>query len=161
MKLKNLMMMGAAAVALAACSNSKTADATADAAAAAADDDVVVTYAGEIPAADGTYQYNLVMEYDDNGTEGDYVLTQTVVGQDAATPTVTKGDFKVYTSTNDSKDQKYMKLTPDHNDRASEAPAASDDVYYFLINDDNTITMVGADLQPAASGLNYTLTVVE
>lgn len=158
MKLKNLFMIGAAAMALAACSNSKTCDKNCDK--ADASDDVKVTYAGEIPGADGTYKYDLVMEYDDNGTKGDYVMTQTVVGQDVA-PIVTKGDFKVYTPTNDSKDQKYIQLTPDHNDRASEAKAASDEVYYFLIDSDSTLTMVGADLQPAASGLNYTLTVVK
>lgn len=160
MKIKNLLLVGAAAVALAACSNKVDNNAAnvADATPVEDTEDTVVTYAGEIPGADCTYQYNLVMEYDDNANEGDYVLTQTVVGDESVAPMVTKGDFKVMTSTDNDANVKYMQLTPDKDDNPADA---NTDVCYFLINEDGTITMVGADLQPAASGLNYTLSVVE
>lgn len=154
-------MICAAAVALAACSNSKNCDKNCDSKCDKADDDVTLTYKGVLPAADAAgIEYLLTLEYDSEGNDGDYVLTQTVVG-DESNQTVTNGDFKVYTSTNNSVDQKYIKLTPEHNDRASEVKGASNEVYYFLIDNDSTITLTTADLQPAASGLNYSLTVVK
>lgn len=157
MNLKNLLMIGAAAVALAACSNSKTCDGKCD----KTDHDATLTYKGVIPAADAPgIEYILALEYDSNGSEGDYILTQTVVG-DESNQTVTNGDFKVYTGTNASADQKYIKLTPDHNDRASEVKGASAETLYFLVENDSTVTLTSADITPAPSGLNYSLTLVK
>lgn len=158
MKLKNFLLVGAAAVALAACSNNSDNKATTPTETTPAEEaqETVVTYAGEIPGADCTFYYNLVLENDVDDNDGDFTLTQTVVGDESIAPTVTKGDYKVMT--NDATNQKYMKLTPDADENGN---IDENDVYYFLINDNNTITMVGADLQPAASGLNYTLPEVK
>lgn len=123
------------------------------------DDDISVTYSGVLPAADAPgFEYTLVMEYD-NGTpdDGDYVLTERVLGSDAPA-TVTKGDFSIHTGTPQSARQRYIKLTPDHPDRASEMEDASSMVCYFIIDNDSTITLTNASLQPAESSLNYSLT---
>lgn len=38
-------------------------------------------------------------------------------------------------------------------------PTATPSTLYFLIDSPESLTLVGADLQPAASDLNYTLTL--
>lgn len=163
MTLKTYLPIAASIVILAACSNkncdrnncSTQEGACPTSAQCAAGQ--VVTYTGVLPAADADgIEYVLVLDYDD-ANSGDYVLTEKSMSQDESVFT-SKGDFTLHTGTPASASQSYIKLTPDNPDRASDLNTASDEVRYFLVDSDSTLTLTGADLQPAASGLNYTIT---
>lgn len=161
MKLK---IYGALAVGLllaAGCSDKtcrpNSCDNSANTAAGLKEDGSKAVYSGVIPAADAAgIEYTLQLEYD-SPDDGDYTLTEKSLGQDGQTA-VSKGDFTVHKGTSQSADKRYIKLLPDHPDRASEMENSSEYVRYFLIDNDSTLTLTDASLQPAASGLSYTLT---
>lgn len=124
-------------------------------------------YAGILPAADaeGVF-YSLVLDYDDddNYTTGDFELTQSYLMRDTVAPTalqagltsVAEGDFTLGTKGTAAETIKYITLTPKAKDAIGNADSAP---LYFLVNDDNTLTMVSADLTKAENdSLNYTLT---
>lgn len=157
-RLATMMTVGAAVLALVGCSQKKC-DKGCDG--AKDDKDRVETYEGVLPAADAPgIKYTLTMEYD-NADKGDYTLTEQAVGIDNAEATTTQGDFTIYTTTNEGVDKKYVKLVPDHPDRASELNNTSAEVYYFLVDNDSTLTMTNAELQAPASGLDYSLRMVK
>ena len=131
-------------------------------------DDKVVLYSGVLPAADaqGTI-YTLKLEFDDdnNYTDGDYTMventlvadTLSATGVKEAATSYTKGDFKKLSKQVDGATVEYIQLTPDAKD-ALGTPSASS--LYFIVNPDQSLTMVQADLQKSETpGLNYTLTV--
>lgn len=119
-----------------------------------------VTYSGILPAADAEgVRYILTLDYDDDGSEGDFKLAEVYLsggatresGSDSLTFRTT-GDFQVLTGTPQSATQKYIKLVPEND--TSDANSL-----YFVIDSDSTITMVSSSLTPAVSSdLNYTLT---
>lgn len=165
MTLKIYRPIAATIALLAACSN-KNCDRNCDSATdcgtnteAACAKSKTVTYTGTIPAADAEgIECTLVLEYDgDDCREGDYVLTERYIGKPDGTFT-TKGDFTVGKGTPKGADQAYLKLVPDHTDRASDSKSDSDDVRYFLVDNDSTVTLTTATLEAPASGLNYSLT---
>lgn len=165
MTLKTYLPIAASIALLAACSNNNC-DRSCDAAktctgntATDRDGDKTVTYTGTIPAADAPgIECTLILEYDDgSATSGDYRLTERFIDRDNATFT-TSGDFTLHKGTPKSADAEYLKLVPDHTDRASDMRSASDDVRYFLVDNDSTVTLTTSSLEAPASGLNYSLT---
>lgn len=158
MTLKIYLPLAAGLLMLAGCSHSKKCAASDNCPAKTAEvsDDRDITYYGVIPAADAPgIEYTLVLDYDDDMNTGDYRLTERYI--DKATFT-SEGDFTLHTGTPADASQRYLKLVPDHPDRAADQATSSDDVRYFLIDSDSTLTMTDASLKPAESGLNYTLT---
>ncbi len=130
--------------------------------------DKVVLYSGILPTADaqGTV-YTLKLEFDDdnNYTDGDYTMVENTLVADTlsasgvkeAATSYTEGDFKKLSKQVDGATVEYVQLTPDAKD-ALGTPSASS--LYFIINPDQSLTMVGADLQRSVNPeLNYTLTV--
>ena len=122
-------------------------------------------YAGILPAADAEgIVYNLRLDYDDdhNFTDGDYALTQTAIVADsismsAGATSYTEGDFTIESKNVNGVDTKYMRLVP----KAKESLGTADNsTLYFLVNGDNTLTLVNADLTKAENdSLNYNLTL--
>lgn len=123
-------------------------------------------YAGILPAADAEgYLYTLRLDYDDdhNFTDGDYALTQTAIVADtlgapaynAGVTSYTEGDFTIESKNVNGVDTKYMRLVP----KAKESLGTADNsTLYMLVNGDNTLTLVNADLTKAQNdSLNYTL----
>lgn len=115
------------------------------------DRDTDKVYTGVMPGADvDGIRYTVLLDFDDDGTEGDYDMVQTYFVTDS-TGTVqdvesfaSEGDFSVGTGANG---QKYLKFS---GDGAGEI--------YFLADTDSTITMVDATLTPSTTpGMNYTL----
>lgn len=165
MTLKTYLPIAASIALVAACSN-KNCDRDCDAGktctettAADCAEGKTVTYTGTIPAADAPgIECTLVLDYDDDSaTSGDYRLTERFIDKAGATFT-TEGDFTIRKGTPKSPDAAYLKLVPDHTDRASDLNAASDQVRYFLIDNDSTVTLTTASLEAPASWLNYSLT---
>ncbi len=123
-------------------------------------------YAGILPAADAQgVLYSLVLDYDDddNYTTGDFELTQSYLMNDtvaasgirAGLTSVAEGDFTLGTKGTSSETVKYLTLTPKAKDAIGNADSAP---LYFLINDDNTLTLVNSELTKAENdSLNYTL----
>lgn len=124
-------------------------------------------YAGVLPAADaaGT-AYTLKLDYDDdnNYTDGDYTLIENTLSVDSLTGVLTdvatsysEGDFSKKSKAVGDSTVEYIELVPDAKDALGAASASS---LYFLVNADQSLTMVGADLSKSENeGLNYTLTV--
>lgn len=116
-------------------------------------------YVGDLPAADAAgVRYTLKLEFDDdhNYTDGDYDLIETYLIEDNDKEQLTRtftseGDFTVKTQG----DKTYLELICDRHDSDQ---GANQGPIYLLVTSDKTLELVGADLQPAASGLNYTLT---
>lgn len=161
---KSILAMGAVVLALsiASCTDSAT---TTQNVGDTKKGDKEVLYSGLLPAADADgIVYALKMEYDDdnNFMDGDYRLMETTLvtdslGMQAGATSYTSGDFKVETKTVDGKEIKYIKLLPDAKD-ALGAPSACSN--YFIVEEDNSLTMVSADLTRVANdSLNYTLSV--
>lgn len=122
-------------------------------------------YGGIMPAADAEgFLYTLRLDYDDdNPIEGDYLLIETALEADSVSPlplrdgltSLTEGDFRIETKNAGDSSIRYMRLIPDMSESLG---AASSATLYFLVNDNNTLTMVNPDLTPAANdSLNYTL----
>lgn len=124
-----------------------------------------MTYTGVVPAADGPgIRYTLKLDYEDdkNNMEGDYDLVESYLEADSVATNGVKdnvsykseGDFTVV----EQNGKKYLKLVKDAKDSAPEAAAN----LYFEVTNDSTITMVNAELQPAANdSLNYSLKLVK
>lgn len=137
-------------LALSACNGSSKSDTTASDVvdsikeAVTPSDSKTDVYTGVLPAADAAgVDYTLTLKYDTD-TSGTYDLVQVYQNTDKTTDK-TDGTFAC-----ERKDNKnYLKLT-DSKDTTY--------VQYYLVDSDTSITLVGADLQPAASDLNYTLT---
>ncbi len=158
MTFKTYLPIAAGILMLAGCSHSKNCGASDNCPAKAATeavDDRDVVYTGTIPAADAAgIECTLVLDYD-NATSGEYKLTEHFIDKGTFNY---EGDFTIHKGTPSDASQRYMKLVPDHPDRAADQASSSDDVRYFLIDSDSTLTMTTASLQRADSGLNYTLT---
>lgn len=166
--MKKTVMLGLAAVAalgFTACNNS---NATSGAAQAKNGGDKEVLYSGILPAADaqGTI-YTLKLEFDDdhNYTDGDFTMIENTLATDTVAASglkevatsYTKGDFRKESKQVDGTTVEYIRLLPDAKDALGAASASS---LYFIINADESLTMVGADLQKAANPeMNYTLTI--
>lgn len=175
MKIMTLAAAGALiALAATGCSDAKQKAAdVADAATSAANSAVEAitpatapTYTGILPAADcAGIRYSLTLDFaggDAAATTGTYTLDETYLDADPADPNAYKdgqtfkseGDFTVEAATAATAGKKYLKLVEKTAD-----PTATPSTVYFLIDAPDAITLVGADLQPAASDLNYTLTL--
>lgn len=131
-------------------------------------DDKEVLYSGILPAADaqGTV-YTLKLEFDDdnNYTDGDFTMIENTLAADTVAASglkdvatsYTKGDFRKESKQVDGDVINYIRLVPDAKDALG---TASSSTMYFIINADESLTMVGEDLQKAADpAMNYTLTV--
>lgn len=117
----------------------------------------VETYQGILPAADADgIRYVLTLEYD-SADDGDYHLTQQYLdGNDKVIRSYeSEGDFTVMKVRPNGEEGEFLKLEPDHSSQAADKSA---DVLYFMRDSDTALTLVGADLQRATSGLNYTIT---
>jgi len=152
MTLKTYLPIAAALALVAACSGKKCDRVVCDNGQSCKEvvdnDDRRVTYVGVLPAADAAgIEYTLVLEYDGDDSDGDYVLTERPLGKGGNT-LVTKGDFTYHKASHGSAGKPFLKLDPD-------GPGAA---RYFIVDSDNSITLTDASLRPAASGLNYTLT---
>lgn len=102
-------------------------------------------FKGVLPAADADgIEYTLTLNYTDDNC-GTYNLVQVYQNKDKSSFT-DNGSFAI-----ERKDDKsYLKLTDSN---------ANPSVQYYLIDSPSKITLVGADLKPATSGLNYSLTL--
>lgn len=157
--MKKTLLMGAAALAMismAACTGNKT---TCDSA-TCAKGDIDAVYTGVLPAADADgVRYTLKLDYDDNGTKGDYDLIETYILGDTISATGYK-DGKTFTSEGDftvtKQDGKtVIKLVKDQKDSAA---GSIDTPIYFIVDSDSTITMTNQDLDVSTTpGMNYTL----
>ncbi|MDE7159296.1 MAG: hypothetical protein K2O24_00415 [Muribaculaceae bacterium] len=164
MKTKALFGIAAlAAFGLTACSN---ASGTPSAAGASANGDKEMLYSGILPAADA--QGNVVtlkLDFDDdhNYTDGDFIMVENTVAADsisaagitAASTSYSEGDFRKATKQVDGKTLEYLVLTPDAKDLLGAATATPS---YFLINENQTLTLVNADIELPANPELYTLT---
>lgn len=164
--MNKFVLLGAAAVAamgLGACTNNAQSDKVA---AQKGNGDKEVLYSGVLPAADafGTV-YTLKLDFDDdnNYTDGDFDLVENTLSIDSLgnvtgeTASYNSGDFRKLTKTVNGAEVEYIQLTPDAKDALG---AASSSSMYFIVNADQSLTMVGADLvKTETEGLNYTLTV--
>lgn len=130
--------------------------------------DKEVLYSGILPAADaqGTV-YTLKLDFDDdnNYTDGDFTMIENTLAADTVAASglkevatsYTKGDFTKTSKQVDGDVINYIRLVPDAKDALG---TASSSTMYFIINADESLTMVGEDLQKAADpAMNYTLTV--
>lgn len=130
--------------------------------------DKEVLYSGILPAADaqGTvYTLKLEFDADDNYMEGDFTMIENTLVADSvassglkeAATSYSKGDFRKLSKQVEGTAVDYIQLIPDAQDALG---AASSSTLYFIVNPDESLTMVGADLQKAANPeINYTLTV--
>lgn len=155
MKKVTILSLGLAALlATSSCSGNTTCNST------NCGDDREEYYTGVLPAADVEgirYQLELEFDADDNYMEGDYKLVETyLVADSTAVGGVTdgevvrtKGDFTVRTKPGTN--VKYLKLVPDRK-------YTSASTLYFLVDNDNSITLTTETLEQPVSGLNYTLT---
>lgn len=166
--MKKTVLMGLAAVATLGFTACDSSNASSRAALSTGGGDKEVLYSGILPAADaqGTI-YTLKLEFDDdnNYTDGDFtmvensIVTDTVVasGLKEVATSYSKGDFRKESKQVDGATVEYIRLIPDAKD-ALGTPSGSS--LYFVINPDQSLTMVGADLQKSVNpDLNYTLTV--
>lgn len=159
--MKKTVMFMALAMGLAAatgCSNQKVNMSVAD------KPDAV--YTGVLPAADADgVRYTLKLDYDDDkgNLAGDYDLVEVYLKADTtmkagARDTNTfksEGDFTIDEGTGANAGKKYLKLTSDRKDSSAGSVTGP---LFFLIDNDSTLTLVGADLTPSVNpGLNYTL----
>ncbi len=132
--------------------------------------DKEVLYSGILPVADaqGTV-YTLKLDFDDdnNYTDGDFTMVENTLASDSLTSSgikimatsYSKGDFRKESKEVNGATVQYIRLLPDAKDGLGAASAATT---YFLVNADESLTMVGADLQKSETpGMNYTLTVVK
>ncbi len=169
--MKKSIFLGLAAVAalgFASCNNSGSCPAG-DKAGACKGGDKEVLYSGILPAADaqGTV-YTLKLEFDDdnNYTDGDYVMIENTLQADSVdasglkdvATSYTKGDFRKLSKEVSGDTIQYIQLTPDAKDALGAASASSS---YFIVNPDESLTMVGESLVKSDTGLNYTLSVVK
>lgn len=129
--------------------------------------DKEVLYSGIVPSADamGTV-YTLKLEFDDdhNYTDGDYTMVESTLEADSVAfsglkevaVSYTKGDFRKESKVVDGSTVEYIRLVPDAKDALGTPSACSN---YFVVNADQTLTMVNAELDMPVMAENYTLTV--
>lgn len=147
----------AAVAALASCSGGagqKADTTTTDVNPVTETDATKAVYTGVLPAADTEgIEYTLTLDYtrDSDFKTGGFKMRQVYLSATDPTTYDSKGKFEVKTGTPQSATQRYVMLVPEVENGA---PA---DTTYFLVTSDSTVTMVGRDLTPAASGLNYDL----
>ncbi len=126
------------------------------------DTDKVEMYSGILPAADTDgVRYTLKLEYDkdDNFKKGDYELVEQYLAADS---TAVGGyrDVKIFHSEGDftvntDQGKTVYRLIQDLKDSQAGSNAGP---IYFVADNDSTLTMVNADLQPAGNPeMNYTL----
>lgn len=166
--MKKAFLLGLAILplALASCGNCK--NGSCDNTANGRGGDKEELYAGVLPAADAEgIVYTLRLDYDDdnNFTDGDYALTQTALVADtvgapavkAGVTSYTEGDFRIEDKTVNGAAAKVLTLVPE----AKESLGTADNsTLYLLVNGDNTLTLVNADLTKAENdSINYTLTL--
>lgn len=156
------MAAGMALLAFGACSGNKTCD---NEKGCCKDGDRKEMYSGILPAADADgIRYSLELEFDDddNYQKGDYDLVETYLKADSTANLgvadlksfKSEGDFTVIKGEGADASKTYLKLVQDTKD--SDQGSNSGPLYFYVEND-STLVLVGADLQPAASGLNYSL----
>lgn len=117
-----------------------------------------VVYTGVMPAADcDGIRYTLLLDYDDDMTDGDYKLVETYIQGDTLSPIgytdiksfASEGDFTV----NKQNGKTYLKLQEE-----TKNPSATALTTYFIVDSDSTITMANSDLEASTlPGMNYTL----
>lgn len=164
--MKKTVLFGVAAVAafaFASCNNSNT-----GAAPVKGSGDKDVLYSGILPSADAQCTvYTLKLEFDDdhNYTDGDFDMVENTFAADTIDASglkevltaYTSGDFRKASKVVDGVTVEYIELIPDAKDALGGGSACSN---YFVINPDQSLTMVGADLvKSEMPGMNYTLTV--
>ncbi|MDE6392346.1 MAG: copper resistance protein NlpE N-terminal domain-containing protein [Muribaculaceae bacterium] len=138
--------------------------------------DSTALYSGVLPGADtGGILYRLRLAYDktDEYTSGTYNLSVTYDASGSASdrPTAdslssdTEGAFVVEEGAGENAGKRYIRLMADKNgDKSNATSVGKQDAassLYFMIDSDSTISMVGSDLQPAPSGLDYSLRLVK
>lgn len=116
-------------------------------------------FSGVLPAADADgMRYTVTMDYKD-ADKGTFTMQQTALTADEGTATGYtdgasfdyKGDFTI-----DTKDDvKYIKLT------GTMGEEAQTEDFYFVIDNDSTITFTGNKPEKIDSPLNYTLSLVK
>ncbi len=152
MKMKSYFVAAALGMlALSACNGTDKSATTATAAADSVKSEATIAqskteiFKGMLPAADADgIEYTLTLNYTDDNC-GTYNLVQVYQNKDKSSFT-DDGSFVI-----DKKDDKsYLKLTDSKNNSS---------VQYYLIDSPSKITLVGADMKPAATGLNYSLTL--
>lgn len=169
--MKKTLIIGLAALTTlgfaACCNKSDSCDKAAD---KCCTGDKEVLYSGILPAADaqGTvYTLKLEFEKEHGCTEGDYSMVETTLAPDTVAASglkevatsYTKGDFRKESKQIDGTTVEYIRLIPDAKDALGDTSASST---YFIVEEDGSLTMVGADLQKSViPELNYTLTVVK
>lgn len=133
----------------------------------AANGDKEVLYSGIVPAADaqGTV-CTLKLDYDDdhNYTDGDYLMVENTLASDSVAASglrevatsYTEGDFRKESKQVNGATVEYIRLVPDAKDAMGDPSASS---LYFIINADQSLTMVNSDLEVSATSALYTLTV--
>ncbi len=163
---KTLMLEIAAVAALGfvSCNNNKSTCSNAP----AKGGDKEVLYSGVLPSADALGSvYTLKLEFDDdhNYTDGDFTMVETTLAADTVAASglkdiaasYTKGDFRKETKQVDGTTVEYIRLIPDAKDALGTPSSAS---MYFVVNADESLTMVSANLQKSENpDLNYTLTM--
>ncbi|MDE5552708.1 MAG: hypothetical protein K2M03_06100 [Muribaculaceae bacterium] len=164
-----LGVAAAALVGLASC-NCNNSDKVCPNKAAGNDNDKEVLYSGILPNADaqGTvYTLKLEFDADDNYNEGDFTLVENSLATDTVAASglkilassYSKGDFRKEAKQVDGTTINYVRLMPDAKDALGNPSNAS---MYFIINEDESLTMVNAELQRSETpGLDYTLSVVK
>lgn len=130
------------------------------------DDNKKELYSGILPAADAQATvYTLMLDFDDdhNYTDGDYTMVENVLAGDTIDASglkelawaYTEGDFTKESKVVDGNTVEYIKLIPDPKETLG---ADHTTPFYFIVNPDGSLTMVGADLQKSETpGINYTL----
>lgn len=164
--MKKTTFMGLAIVAalgFTACNNSNTATTQVK-----KGGDKEVLYSGILPAADAQATvYTLKLDFDDdnNYTDGDFTMIENTLVSDTiaasglkeTATSYSKGDFRKESKQVDGTTVEYIRLLPDAKDALGTASASS---LYFIVNPDESLTMVNADLKKAENTeMNYTLTV--
>lgn len=167
--MKKTILFGLAAIAAAAgltACNDNAKSCSADGS-CAKDGDKEMLYSGVLPAADacGTV-YTLKLDYDDdnNYTDGDYTLVENSLTTDSITGAIneaataySEGDFTKKSKVVGDSTVEYLELVPDAKDLLG---AASNTNLYFIVNADQSLTLVSSDLTKSdVEGLNYTLTL--
>ena len=165
MKKVALLGMAIFALGITACNNSKSQNNVSVVPGGPGDRDVL--YSGILPAADaqGTL-CTIKLEYDDdhNYTDGDFTMVENsivgdtiaVAGIKEAATSYSEGDFRKASKQVNGGLVEYLVLTP----KAKEIlGAASASPSYFIVNADQSLTLVNSDLELPIHPELYTLTV--
>lgn len=166
--MKKVALIGIAicALGITACNNSKSNN-TATTLPVVGHGDKEVLYSGILPAADaqGTL-CTIKLEYDDdnNYTDGDFTMVENSIVADTVAAAGIKevatsyssGDFCKASKQIDGATVEYIVLTPDAKDVLG---AASASPTYFILNADQSLTLVNSNIEMPENPELYTLTV--